>query len=77
MKGVLTMPTIYPAELKRELAERYDVEGRKVRCYYCKYWGYNCGKAMNDIGESRCLVRKKDNKTASYQFCRKYAPTEI
>lgn len=71
------MATIHPNEIKRELAEWYDVEENKVCCYYCKYWGYNCGKVLNNVGESHCLVKKKDNKTASYQFCRKYAPTEV
>lgn len=71
------MPTIYPAEIKRELAERYEIDELCVRCYFCKYRGWNRGKVLNSIGESQCLVRKKNNKTASYQFCRKYAPKEV
>lgn len=44
-----------------------------VRCYYCKKWGWNRGKAMNSIGESRCSARKwPGNKTTSYQWCKKF-----
>ena len=44
-----------------------------VRCYYCKNWGWNRGKAMNSIGESRCSARKwPDRRTASYQWCKKF-----
>lgn len=44
-----------------------------VRCYYCKKWGWNRGKAMNSMGESRCSAKKwPDNKTASYQWCKRF-----
>ena len=45
--------------------------GSDVRCYHCKAWGYNCGKTMNSMGESRCAQRKE--KTASYQWCKRFA----
>lgn len=49
-----------------------------VRCLYCKQWGYNRGKAMNSMGESRCAVRKwPDAKTASYQWCKKFANCRV
>lgn len=49
-----------------------------VRCLYCKRWGYNRGKAMNSMGESRCAVRKwPDAKTASYQWCKKFANCRV
>lgn len=48
-------------------------EDAKVRCYYCKKWGYNCGKVMNSVGESRCMCRTGTGaKTASYQWCKKF-----
>ena len=48
-------------------------EAADVRCYHCKAWGYNCGKVMNSIGESRCTRRAgRDNKTASYQWCKHF-----
>lgn len=48
-----------------------------VRCLYCKSWGYNCGKTMNSMGESRCVVRKwHEAKTASYQWCKKFEPCQ-
>lgn len=44
-----------------------------VRCLYCKKWGYNCGKTMNSMGESRCIIRKwLEAKTASYQWCKEF-----
>jgi hypothetical protein len=49
-----------------------------VRCLYCGLWGYNRGKAMNSMGESRCAVRKwPDAKTASYQWCKKFANCRV
>lgn len=49
-----------------------------VRCLYCKQWGYNRGKAMNSMGESRCAVRKwPESKTASYQWCKKFANCRV
>jgi hypothetical protein len=44
-----------------------------VRCLYCSSWGWNRGKVMNSVGESSCKHRKRpDNKTASYQWCKKF-----
>lgn len=43
-----------------------------VRCYYCKKWGYNCGKTMNSMGESKCYRDKITGKTASYQWCKRF-----
>jgi hypothetical protein len=44
-----------------------------VRCIYCKQCGYNRGKTMNSMGESRCAIRKWTGaKTASYQWCKKF-----
>ena len=47
-------------EIRNELANRYSYEdARKVCCYNCKYWGFNCGKVLNSRCESRCTKRKK------------------
>ena len=43
-----------------------------VRCYHCKKWGYNYGKAMNSMGESKCYRDKTTGKTASYQWCKRF-----
>ena len=41
-------------EIRNELANRYGYEdARKVCCYNCKYWGFNCGKVLNSQCESR------------------------
>ena len=60
--------------IRAELAQANGFDDPKdVRCYHCKKWGYNCGKVMDSMGQSRCTIRKgKDTKTASYQFCRKF-----
>lgn len=61
-------------QLRAEIAQRYGLSrADDVRCLYCKRWGYNCGKAMNSVGESRCVIRKRtEAKTASYQWCKKF-----
>ena len=69
------MATMTAAEIRQEIAKRENLDPQEVRCYYCKYWGYNCGRAMNDLGESRCTARKNE-RTASYQFCRKFKLSE-
>ena len=69
------MQTIYSSEIKKELAERYEVEERQVQCYNCRYWGFNCGKVLNSRCESRCTKRKKDWTWAS-QYCRGFVPKE-
>lgn len=63
--------------VREDIAKNCGLEcGKDVRCYHCQNWGYNHGRAMNDVGESRCSVRK--DKTASYQWCKhfQYLPTE-
>ena len=61
-------------EIRNELANRYGYEdARKVCCYNCKYWGFNCGKVLNSYCESRCTKRKKDWTWAS-QYCRGFVP---
>ena len=42
-----------------------------IICRGCKYWGYNNGKPMNDVGESRCLRLKR--KTHACQYCRDFS----
>ena len=43
-------------------------------CIDCKHWGYNNGKPMNDVGESRCLRLKR--KTHACQYCRDFSAVE-
>lgn len=58
-------------KIREELAKSQGLEcGNDARCYHCKKWGYNCGKPMNSMGESRCT--KRNEKTASYQWCKKF-----
>lgn len=38
-----------------------------IICRDCIYWGYNNGKPMNDVGESRCLRLKR--RTHACQYC--------
>ena len=59
-------------EIRIEIAKKFDLEPKEVRCYHCKNWGYNRGLCMNSMGESRCKLRKGSERkiTASYQYCR-------
>ena len=71
------MKTITTAELGRIRTEIAQAQGlgdawNDVRCYHCKKWGYNCGKAMNSVGESKCYRDKTTGKTASYQWCKHF-----
>lgn len=43
-------------------------------CIDCKHWGYNNGKPMNDVGESRCLRLKR--KTHASLYCRNFSAVE-
>lgn len=60
-------------EIREELANRYNLEIRNVCCYHCEYWGYNHGKVMNSMGESKCMKRKNE-RTWCRQFCRGFVP---
>lgn len=59
-------------EIRKQIAEQFNLTPEEVRCYHCKKWGYNRGCVMNSMGESACALRRgmADRKTASYQFCR-------
>lgn len=58
-------------QIRIDLAKSQGLEcGKDARCYHCKKWGYNRGKVMNSMGESRCAIRK--SKTASYQWCKHF-----
>lgn len=60
--------------IREEVCERYGyTDPYKVRCINCKYWGYNHGKPMNDVGESKCMKRKND-RTHAVQYCRGFVP---
>ena len=61
-------------EIKKQIADQFNLAPEDVRCYHCKKWGYNRGCVMNSVGESACALRRgmKDRRTASYQFCRDF-----
>lgn len=60
-------------EIRCELADLYNVNPGDVKCFNCECWGYNRGKVMNDMGESKCM-RRKNKHTWSRQFCRGFIP---
>lgn len=60
-------------EIREELANRYNLEIRNICCYHCEYWGYNRGKVLNSVGESKCMKRKNE-RTWCRQFCRGFVP---
>lgn len=59
-------------EIRKQIAEQFNLTPEEVRCYHCKKWGYNRGCGMNSMGESACALRRgmPDRRTASFQFCR-------
>ena len=70
------MKTITAAEIKAEVAAREGCAVDCVECYNCQYWGYNCGKSLNSVGESRCTARTKKTNTWARQYCRKFKMVE-
>ena len=70
------MKTITTAELEKmreEMAKTQGLEcGKDARCYHCKRWGYNRGKVMDSMGQSKCYRDKITGKTASYQWCKHF-----
>ena len=70
------MRTITTAELEQmreALAKSQGLEcGKDARCYHCRRWGYNRGKAMDSMGQSKCYRDKSTGKTASYQWCKHF-----
>ena len=70
------MKTITTAELEKmreEIAKSQGLEcGKDARCYHCKRWGYNRGKVMDSMGQSKCYRDKTTGKTASYQWCKHF-----
>lgn len=70
------MKTITTAELEQireEMAKNQGLEcGKDARCLYCKKWGYNRGRVMDSMGQSKCYRDKTTGKTASYQWCKRF-----
>ena len=66
------MKTMTSNEIRKQIAEQFNLDPKYVRCYHCKKWGYNRGCVMNSMCESACALRRgmPDRRTASYQFCR-------
>ena len=60
-----------PNNYREVLASKYGLNTKDVRCYHCQKWGYNCGKCMNSLGESRCTSRQS-GMTASFQWCKHF-----
>lgn len=52
-------------EIRKQIADKFNLEPKDVRCYHCKRWGYNRGCVMT------CALRRgmPDRRTASFQFC--------
>ena len=60
-------------QIRENLAKKEGLEcGSDVRCYHCKKWGYNCGKAMDSMGRSKCYRNSVTGKTASNQWCKHF-----
>lgn len=70
------MKTITTAELEQireEVAKNQGLKcGEDARCYSCKKWGYNRGRVMDSMGQSKCYRDKTTGKTASYQWCKRF-----
>lgn len=70
------MKTITTAELEQireEVAKNQGLKcGEDARCYNCKKWGYNRGRVMDSMGQSKCYRDKTTGKTASYQWCKRF-----
>jgi hypothetical protein len=57
--------------MRAELAKQNGLGiSKQVACYYCKHWGYNCGKVITSQFESKCQVRKEN--TCSSNWCRRF-----
>ena len=60
-------------QIRANLAKSQGLEGgNDVRCYHCKKWGYNCGKVIDSMGQSKCTRDKTTGKTASCQWCKQF-----
>lgn len=68
------MKTITIKDLHRIRVTIAEEQGMRcaddVRCRNCHHWGYNQGKLINNIGQSRCMLRKE--KADSYQWCQRF-----
>lgn len=66
------MKTMTSNEIRKQIADKFNLTPEEVKCYHCKKWGYNRGCVMNSMGESACALRRgmADRRTASFQFCR-------
>lgn len=60
-------------KMREEIAKSQGLEcGKDVRCYHCKKWGYNYGRVMDSLGQSKCYRDKITGKTASHQWCKHF-----
>ena len=60
-------------KIRKDLANSFGLEeAEDARCYHCKLWGYNCGKVMDSMGQSKCYRNKTTGKTASFQWCKHF-----
>ena len=68
-----TITTTELEQMREALAKSQGLAcGKDARCYHCKRWGYNRGKAMDSMGQSKCYRDKTTGKTASYQWCKHF-----
>ena len=70
MKGEKVMIPIAGRGMKLVVAQKNHCEIPCVNCGQCKYWGYNNGKPMNSVGDSKCLLRKTT--TWKFSFCKHF-----
>lgn len=59
---------------KEQIAEMLKVDVKILSCYHCANWGWNRGKVMNSMCESRCACRKE--RTACNNYCKKFQEME-
>ena len=71
MKNYITKEQL--EQMREDIAKSQGLEcGNDARCYHCKKWGYNRGKVMDSIGQSKCYRDTTTGKTASYQWCKHF-----
>lgn len=58
------------SEIRLEAAIKNDCSSIEVKCYKCKYWGFNNGKVLTSSCASKCLKRKE--KTYCDDFCKNF-----
>lgn len=68
------MKTVNLEERRVQLAKENDTIPEKVECYFCKHWGYNCGKILSAYSMAQCQ-KTKGKRTVSYNWCKLFEKT--